>query len=344
MTAYETLKQNLRKEPRKWLITGVAGFIGSNLLEELLKLDQTVVGLDSFATGRRENLTDVSQTVSPKQWAGFKFIEGDICQFDTCCQACNGVDYVLHQAALGSVPRSIENPLASHHANVTGFLNMVTAARDSKVKRFVYASSSSVYGDSEELPKVENKTGNLLSPYAATKAINEVYADVYARVYGVPCVGLRYFNVFGPKQDPNGAYAAVIPKWIIAMLQNQPATINGDGTTSRDFCHVANAVQANLLAATAPLGGKEHEVFNIALNDRTTLNELFELIRSGLVQGRPYLANYTPTYRPFRSGDIKHSLADVGKATELLGYQPEYTIKQGMPLVLEWYEKHYRTN
>jgi UDP-N-acetylglucosamine 4-epimerase len=343
MTACETLKQNLRKKPQKWLITGAAGFIGSNLLEELLKLDQIVIGLDNFATGKGENLTDVHQAVSPKQWAKFEFLEGDICQFDTCRRASEGIDYVLHHAALGSVPRSVEDPLASHHANVSGFLNILTAARDAHVKRLVYASSSSVYGDSEELPKAESKTGKLLSPYAATKAIDEIYADVYARVYNLPSVGLRYFNVFGPRQDPNGPYAAVIPQWIIAMLQNRPATINGDGTTSRDFCHVANAVQANLLAATVPLGNN-HEVFNIAMNDRTTLSELFELIRSGLLPGRAYLADYTPRYRAFRTGDIKHSQADVSKAAKLLGYSPEYSIKRGFPFVLEWYERHYGTN
>jgi UDP-N-acetylglucosamine 4-epimerase len=337
MIAFETLKQTLQKAPKKWLVTGVAGFIGSSLLEELLKLNQTVVGLDNFATGKKENLEDVRRCVSPQQWAKFSFIEGDITDFVHCNRACNGVDYVLHQAALGSVPRSIADPIASHKANVDGFINMLTAARDAKVKRFVYASSSAVYGDSAELPKVEERTGNLLSPYATTKAINELYADVYTRNYAMSSVGLRYFNVFGPRQDPNGAYAAVMPKWIIAMLENKPASIFGDGLTSRDFCYVANVVQANLLAATATRS-KPHEVFNVALNDRTTLNELFELIRTGLLDKCPWLANFKPDYKPFRKGDIAHSQADIGKAIRLLGYCPEYTIKQGLRITLDWYK------
>jgi UDP-N-acetylglucosamine 4-epimerase len=340
MTAYETLKQRLRKGPRKWLITGVAGFIGSNLLEELLKLDQIVIGLDNFATGKKENLDDVKQLVPAKQWARFKFIEGDICRPNDCHLACQGVDYVLHQAALGSVPRSIEDPLRTHASNVDGFLNMLVAARDAKVKRFVYASSSSVYGDDPDLPKVESKIGRPLSPYAATKLMDEIYADVFSRCYGISVIGLRYFNVFGPRQDPDGAYAAVMPKWIIAMLENRPASIFGDGLTSRDFCYVANVVQANLLAATAPLG-KPPEAFNVALNDRTTLNELFDLIRTGLGDKCPWLKTYKPNYKPFRKGDITHSQADISKAVMLLGYSPEYTIKQGLLSTLDWYKKSH---
>jgi UDP-N-acetylglucosamine/UDP-N-acetylgalactosamine 4-epimerase len=336
MTSFTDLKQALQSEPKIWLITGVAGFIGSNLLEELLKLNQTVVGLDNFATGRKENLDDVRRCVSPEQWARFEFIQGDITDFDTCSRSCKGVDFVLHQAALGSVPRSIADPIASHKANVDGFINILTAARDAKVKRFVYASSSAVYGDSAELPKVEERTGKVLSPYAATKAINELYSDVYSRVFDISAIGLRYFNVFGPRQDPNGAYAAVMPKWILAMLENKPAFIYGDGLTSRDFCYIANVIQANLLAATVTLN-KAHEVFNVALNDRTTLNELFELIRTGLLDKCPWLATYKPDYRPFRAGDIAHSQADISKAVELLGYSPEYTIKQGLEVTLAWY-------
>lgn len=339
MTAYKTLKENLRLKPRKWLVTGVAGFIGSNLLEELLKLDQFVVGLDNLATGKSENLTDARRAVSGEQWGRFEFIEGDIGNFDVCSRSCREIDYVLHQAALGSVPRSIENPLASHQANVSGFLNVLTAARDARVKRFIYASSSAVYGDSEVQPKVENATGNLLSPYAATKAIDEIYANIYAQVYQLPSVGLRYFNIFGPRQDPHGPYAAVIPQWLIAMLKNQTVTIYGDGSTSRDFCHVANAVQANLLAATAALR-QPHELFNIALNENTTLNELFRLIQSSLAAAGIHRAGDRPVYLPARAGDIRHSQADIDKARKLLGYSPEYTLTQGLAVAVKWYREH----
>ncbi len=275
MSAYENLQSDLRAAPKKWLVTGCAGFIGSNLLEALLKLDQQVVGLDNFSTGKRDNLCQVEKLVAPRQWARFQFIEGDIRDLATCQGACSGVDYVLQQAALGSVPRSIKDPVASHDNNVTGFLNMLVAARDQKVKRFVYASSSSVYGDHPDLPKVEQKTGQVLSPYAATKAMNEIYAGVFAKAYGLQPIGLRYFNVFGPRQDPDGAYAAVIPKWIAALLKREPVVILGDGETSRDFCFVDNAVQANLLAATATHPGAVSQAYNIAVGDRTTLNELF---------------------------------------------------------------------
>ena len=313
-------------------MTGVAGFIGSNLLEELLKLDQPVVGLDNFSTGHPANLDKVKELVTPEQWARFSFIEGDIQNLATCAEACGGVELVLHQAALGSVPRSITHPIRSHESNVSGFLNMLVAARDAGVKRFVYASSSSVYGDDPSLPKREETVGKPLSPYAATKAINEIYADVFARTYGLPTVGLRYFNVFGPRQDPNGPYAAVIPLWMAALLKGEPVFINGDGTTSRDFCFVANAVQANLLAATTGNPEALNQVYNIAVGERTTLNELFELTRSQVNAHGHDARNQTPVYREFRPGDVPHSLADISKARKLLGYAPQYRVADGLEL------------
>jgi UDP-N-acetylglucosamine 4-epimerase len=334
--AYEQLQAQLRSQPRTWLVTGVAGFIGSNLLETLLKLDQRVVGLDNFATGHRHNLDEVRSLVSPLQWARFDFIEGDIRHLPDCEKACQGVDHVLHQAALGSVPRSLEDPIATNAANVTGFLNMLVAARDAKVKSFTYAASSSTYGDHPGLPKVEDHIGKPLSPYAVTKYVNELYADVFARSYGFHTIGLRYFNVFGPRQDPNGAYAAVIPKWTAALLKGETVFINGDGETSRDFCFVDNAVQANLLAATTTQPEARNQVYNVAVGDRTTLNDLFRLIRDTLVP-HGVVPDIEPTYRDFRAGDVRHSLADVSKAHGLLGYAPTHRLPDGVGVAMPWY-------
>ena len=321
-------------------MTGVAGFIGSNLLEGLLKLNQQVVGLDNFLTGHRHNLEEVKSLASDEQWSKFVFIEGDIRNLETCRRACAGVEYVLHQAALGSVPRSIENPIATNEHNVAGFLNMITAAKDEKVKRFVYASSSSVYGDHPELPKVEEKVGRLLSPYALTKQINEAYAEVFNRVYGFQSIGLRYFNVFGPRQDPEGPYAAVIPKWFAGLRKGEDVCIYGDGETSRDFCYVENVVQANLLAACTENEEAINRVFNIAYGERTTLNELFELICDNVTRSSPDSAKARPVYRDFRPGDIRHSLADITKARDLLGYEPEYSVGGGLEKTAEWYLKN----
>jgi UDP-N-acetylglucosamine 4-epimerase len=314
----------------------VAGFIGSNLLEQLLQLNQRVIGLDNFATGHRRNLDDVLAQ-NPTTAHLFEFIEGDICNPDDCARATRGVDYVLHQAALGSVPRSIKDPAATNRANIDGFLNMLVAARDAQVKRFVYAASSSTYGDHPGLPKVEDAIGNPLSPYAVTKLVNELYAQVFARTYGFKTIGLRYFNVFGRRQDPNGAYAAVIPKWVAAMLSGEDVHINGDGETSRDFCYIDNTVQANILAATVEDEAALDQVYNVAVGDRTTLNDLYEAIRTGLVARRPALADARPIYRDFRAGDVRHSLADVSKAQRLLGYAPRYRVREGIALALDWY-------
>ncbi len=331
MTAYEELLAKLPQEPKKWLVTGVAGFIGSNLLETLLKLNQRVVGLDNFATGYQRNLDEVSTLVTPEQWSNFTFIEGDIRQLADCQAACDGVDYVLHQAALGSVPRSVVDPIATNATNISGFLNMLVAARDKKVQRFVFAASSSTYGDHPGLPKVEDQIGKPLSPYAVTKYVNELYADVFAKTYGLQSMGLRYFNVFGPRQDPAGAYAAVIPKWIRSMIKNEPIYINGDGETSRDFCFVNNAVQANLLAATVLTPEAVNQVYNVAVGDRTTLNELFALIRDNLAVNGIHV-DIKPVYRDFRAGDVRHSVADISKAANLLGYSPSHRINQGLTL------------
>lgn len=337
MTAYETLLADLPANPQTWLITGVAGFIGSNLLETLLKLDQKVVGLDNFATGHQHNLDEVQTLVTPEQWARFKFVEGDIRQLEDCKQACEGADYVLHQAALGSVPRSLEDPITTNSANIDGYLNMLVAARDAEVKRFVYAASSSTYGDHPALPKVEENIGKPLSPYAVTKYVNELYADVFARNYGLEPIGLRYFNVFGKRQDPNGAYAAVIPKWVSSLINNELVYINGDGETSRDFCFVDNAVQANLLAATTENSDAINQIFNVAVGDRTTLNELFWHLHKQLLARFIHLQGYVPAYRDFRAGDIKHSLADVSKATGLLGYVPSHHVDEGLKEAMGWY-------
>jgi UDP-N-acetylglucosamine/UDP-N-acetylgalactosamine 4-epimerase len=387
-TPYTHLQTRLQAEPRTWLITGVAGFIGSNLLETLLNLGQRVVGLDNFATGHQRNLDEVQNLVSPAQWANFSFIEGDIRNLADCQKAVAWnepvpallppplgegrgrgspnpfpghasnsipVDYVLHQAALGSVPRSLADPITSNATNISGFLNMLTAARDAKVKSFTYAASSSTYGDHPALPKVEDTIGKPLSPYAVTKYVNELYADVFARCYGFNTIGLRYFNVFGPRQDPEGAYAAVIPKWIASLIQGQPVHINGDGETSRDFCFIANVVQANLLAATVsqlplPLGegrgeGSQspvspvNQVYNVAVGDRTTLNTLFALLRDNLA-AHGVSASVQPVYGDFRSGDVRHSQADIGKAHGLLGYAPTHRLSEGVAEAFSWYTKN----
>lgn len=329
-TAYLQTQRALRAQPRTWLVTGVAGFIGSHLLQALLGLGQRVVGLDNFATGHRHNLDDVRRLVGEAAWRSFRFIEGDIRVLADCQAACARVDFVLHQAALGSVPRSLADPIASNAANVDGFLNMLVAARDAAVRRFVYAASSSTYGDHPGLPKVEDAIGRPLSPYAVTKYVNELYADVFGRAYGMPCVGLRYFNVFGPRQDPNGAYAAVIPRWAAALLGDEPTFINGDGQTSRDFCFVANAVQANLLAATASNPDAANQVYNVAVGEQTSLTELHALLATALAGQRPGLAPQAPQHRDFRAGDVRHSRADVSKARRLLGYLPSHDIRQGL--------------
>ena len=332
---YLEICQQLQQQPKVWLVTGVAGFIGSNLLETLLKLDQQVVGLDNFATGHQRNLDEVQQLVSSAQWQNFRFINGDIRNLADCQLAVVGVDYVLHQAALGSVPRSLNDPITSNDTNVGGFLNMLVAARDAGVKSFTYAASSSTYGDHPALPKVEENIGRPLSPYAVTKYVNELYADVFARSYGFHCIGLRYFNVFGKRQDPDGAYAAVIPKWTASLLKDETVFINGDGETSRDFCYIANTVQMNILAATAPAEAK-NQVYNVAVGDRTTLNQLFSAITTALSTCGQVVAT-EPEYRDFRSGDVRHSQADISKAERLLGYQPQYRIGQGINEAMQWY-------
>lgn len=337
-THYEEVQQALRQNPKTWLVTGAAGFIGSSIVEKLLCLGQSVVGLDNFATGYQKNLDEIKGLVSEEQWQRFRFQEGDICNLDTCRAAVKGVDHVSHQAALGSVPRSIESPLTTNAANIDGFLNMLVAARDEDVDSFTYAASSSTYGDAPELPKVEGRIGSPLSPYAVTKYVNELYADVFARCYDFKAIGLRYFNVFGRRQDPDGAYAAVIPRWIAAMINGETVTINGDGETSRDFCYIDNTVQANLLAACAPDEARD-QVYNVAVNARTSLNELFDLLRAGLAeQGLDYGKN--PAYAEFRPGDVRHSQADIAKAKRLLGYQPAYDVQAGLREAMQWY---YRT-
>jgi UDP-N-acetylglucosamine 4-epimerase len=340
MTAYEDLRRELIDSPKAWLITGVAGFIGSNLLEALLRLNQRVVGLDNFATGHRHNLDEVKQLVAEAQWARFNFICGDICVLEDCRRACEGVDYVLHQAALGSVPRSIADPISTNAANVTGFVNALSAARDAKAKRFVYAASSSTYGDHPALPKVEEVVGRPLSPYAVTKFVNELYADVFARCYGFESIGLRYFNVFGARQDPNGAYAAVIPKWTAAMIEGENVFINGDGENSRDFCYIDNAVQANLLAATSQNPDAVNQVYNVAVGERTTLNELYAELRRLLLPHFPTLEGAKPNYRDFRLGDVRHSQADIRKVVARLGYMPTHRVRQGLEKAMQWYLGH----
>ena len=337
MTRYDTLTEKLNNNQSTWLVTGIAGFIGSNLLETLLKLNQKVVGLDNFSTGHQYNLDEVKRLVSEQQWTNFTLIQGDICDIDTCHQACNDVNYVLHQAALGSVPRSIEDPALTNENNISGFLNMLIAARDAQVKRFVYAASSSTYGDHPDLPKQEPNIGNPLSPYAVTKLVNELYADVFSKTYDFNTIGLRYFNIFGQRQDPNGAYAAVIPKWFAALLNGEDSFINGDGETSRDFCFIDNCVQANLLAATAESEKAANQVYNVAFGKRTTLNKLHELIKNRVEESGSKKNDSTLIYRDFRAGDVRHSLADISKAETLLGYAPQYSIEQGLDRAAEWY-------
>ena len=336
MSQYQTVCEQLQQAPKTWLVTGVAGFIGSNLLETLLKLNQKVVGLDNFATGHQYNLDEVQNLVSTEQWANFKFYEGDIRNFEDAQKACAGVDYVLHQAALGSVPRSIADPIMTNSTNITGFLNILVAARDAKVSSFTYAASSSTYGDHPALPKVEENIGNPLSPYAVTKYVNELYADVFARTYGFKTIGLRYFNVFGKRQDPNGAYAAVIPKWTAAMIAGDDVFINGDGETSRDFCFIENTVQANILAATTQNEETKNQVYNVAVGDRTMLNDLFNAIKAALNENG---VTYTkePVYRDFRAGDVRHSQASIEKIESKLGFKAKYQISHGIELSINWY-------
>ena len=336
MSAYSDLTKSMTAQPSRWLITGVAGFIGSNLLEHLLKLGQTVVGLDNFLTGYQKNLDMVRDIVGPEAWSRFSFIEGDIRDIDTCHAACKGVQHVLHEAALGSVPRSIDDPLLSNSCNITGYLHMLVAARDAGVKSFVYAASSSTYGDSPELPKVEDKIGSPLSPYAVTKYVDELYADVFNRCYGFSSVGLRYFNVFGQRQDPYGAYAAVIPQWFASLIKQETVFVNGDGETSRDFCYIDNVVQANLLASFAQ-GDATNKIYNVAFGQRTTLNELFDLIKEEVARHKPEVMSAECVHRDFRAGDVRHSLADISRAEKLLGYGPQFDVRQGLRLAGDWY-------
>jgi len=333
----------LRERPLRWLVTGSAGFIGSHLVQALLDLDQDVVGLDNFATGFRRNLDEVRSIVGPERWQRHRFIEGDIADPATCRDACESIDVVLHEAALGSVPRSIEDPLRTHAVNATGFLDMLVAARDAGVQRFVYAASSSTYGDHPGLPKVEDAIGAPLSPYAVTKYVNELYAQVFGRCYGLQTIGLRYFNVFGPRQDPEGAYAAVIPRFAAAMLREAPVTINGDGETSRDFCYVDNVVQANLLAATTERAEAIGQVYNVAVGERTSLNELHATLRALIAERHPGLHQHAPLHAAFRAGDVRHSEANIGKARQLLGYRPVWKLARGLRAALPWYERHAAT-
>jgi len=339
MSQYQQCCEQLQQQPKTWLVTGVAGFIGSNLLEQLLSLGQRVVGLDNFSTGFQHNLDEVQATVSAEQWQNFKFIRGDICNLEDCQAACAGVDYVLHQAALGSVPRSIENPIATNASNISGFVNMLVAAKEAQVKNFVYAASSSTYGDHPALPKQEDIIGNPLSPYAVTKYVNELYASVFQRCYGFNSIGLRYFNIFGKRQTPDGAYAAVIPKWTAAMIQGDTVYINGDGSTSRDFNYIANAVQANLLAATTENTAALNQIYNVAVGGRTDLNQLFTMLTETLAKNAVHYTQ-AAVYRDFRPGDVRHSQADISKIQTLLGYQPQFNIAQGIEQAMPWYVQH----
>lgn len=339
MAEYSQIREQMLDEPSTWLVTGVAGFIGSNLLQTLLELHQTVTGLDNFLTGYRKNLDMVRDLVGQEAWGRFHFIEGDIRNLQACHAACAGVKHVLHEAALGSVPRSIEDPILTNGCNIDGFLNMLVAARAAGTESFVYAASSSTYGDSPELPKVEDKIGKPLSPYAVTKYVDELYAEVFHTCYNFSSIGLRYFNVFGQRQDPYGAYAAVIPQWHADMLKDRPVHINGDGETSRDFCYIDNVVQANLLASYAERGAT-NKVYNVAFGEATTLNQLFEMIRDQIARYKPAAKDITPVYRDFRQGDVRHSLADISRAKTLLGYAPEYDVRQGLQLASDWYVKN----
>jgi len=345
MTKYEELQKHLKSNQYTWLVTGVAGFIGSNLLEKLLILNQKVIGLDNLETGFQHNIEHAIQDATKQHGSKcsesvanlFTFINGDIRELEICQQACQGVDYVLHQAALGSVPRSIVDPIHTNKANIDGFLNMLVAAKEENVKRFVYAASSSTYGDHPDLPKVEDKIGNPLSPYAVTKVVNELYSSVFAKTYNFKTIGLRYFNIFGKRQDPNGAYAAVVPKWVSSILNREDVFINGDGETSRDFCYIDNTVQMNLLAATAENDEATDQVYNVALNDQTSLNKLYKMIEERLIQRTEGLSKKTPIYRDFRAGDVRHSLADISKAKKLLGYEPSHKIAIGLDESMDWY-------
>ena len=340
-TTYEERQAELKISPKTWLVTGVAGFIGSNLLETLLQLEQKVIGLDNFSTGHQHNLDEVQGLVSPEQWQRFNLIHGDICNPVTCKEACAGVDYVLHQAALGSVPRSIADPLTTNQNNITGFLNMLVAARDAEVQRFVYAASSSTYGDHPDLPKIEGRVGKPLSPYAVTKLVNELYADVFSKTYNFKTIGLRYFNIFGKRQDPNGAYAAVIPKWFSALIHNEPISINGDGETSRDFCFIENCVQANILAATVTDEAATNQVYNVAFGERTTLNELYHYVQERVAPVNSSAKEAKPQYRDFRAGDVRHSLADISKGRQFLGYEPQFSVTSGLDKAVKWYLAKY---
>jgi len=337
MEHLQILQSAVGSTPRTWLVTGVAGFIGSNLLEALLKLEQRVVGLDNFSTGHRDNLEQVRVAVGARAWKRFRLIEGDIRSLRTCQRACKGVDRVLHQAALGSVPRSIEDPIATHENNVTGFLNMLVAARDANVARLVYAASSAAYGDHAALPRVEAHVGKPLSPYGASKYMDELYAEAFARCYGASSIGLRYFNVFGPRQDPNGAYAAVIPRWIAAMLRRETVYIYGDGETSRDFCYIDNVVQANLLAATTGEPGAANEVYNVAVGAQTSLNELLAILQKLCAARVPGHVAAPAIHLDFRPGDVRFSRADISKAQRLLGYEPTCQVRDGLERAFDWY-------
>lgn len=342
MSHFEEKCQLLRADPKVWVITGVAGFIGSNLLEFLLKLDQEVIGLDNFSTGYESNLDEVKSLVNRTQWDRFRFVKGNINDYEICKEIVSNSDYVLHQAALGSVPRSIKNPIETNSVNISGFLNILKASMDANVKSFVYAASSSTYGDSEQLPKKEDIIGNPLSPYAVTKYVNELYSQVFAKTYGFKTIGLRYFNVFGKRQDPNGAYAAVIPKWIRSMLNGEDVIINGDGTTSRDFCYIENVVRINILAALVKESHKNN-IFNVAVGDRTSLNELYDLIKE-LLAVNGYAYDKKPIYAPFRDGDVMHSQADISKAKKYLKYIPKYRVKEGLSHAIHWYVENKKSN
>jgi len=337
MNDYQKTKDRLSGLPKTWLVTGASGFIGSNLVEALLRLGQKVVGLDNFSTSSRRNLAEVKSLVGPAAWANFTMVEGDIRHFETCQRAAQGVDCVLHQAALGSVPRSLANPVATNENNVTGFVNVLWAAKESGVKRFVFASSSSVYGDNQVWPTKETDLGKCLSPYAVSKRTNELYAEVFGKCYPINFVGLRYFNVFGARQDPDGPYAAVIPQWVVKLVRQDSVYINGDGETSRDFCYIANVVQANILAATTENPEGLNQFYNVACGERTTLNQLLDGIRQRLLPHYPHLRDFKPTYREFRAGDVRHSQADIGQARKNLGYSPTHLVEQGLDEALAWY-------
>jgi len=348
MTKYEEIQAHLKSNQYTWLVTGVAGFIGSNLLEKLLFLNQKVIGLDNFETGYQHNIDLAIEDARKKleedgkklEISNFQLLTGDIRKLEDCRKACEGVDYVLHQAALGSVPRSIENPIHTNKANIDGYLNMLVAAKDEQVKRFVYAASSSTYGDHPDLPKIEDKIGKPLSPYSVTKVVNELYADVFAKTYGFKTIGLRYFNIFGKRQNPNGAYAAVIPKWVSSIISKEDVFINGDGETSRDFCYIENAIQMNILSALATDDNATAQVYNVALNDRTTLNKLYDMIEDRLIMQVKGLRKIAPIYKDFRPGDVRHSLADISKAQGLLGYAPTHMISEGLDEAMEWFVKN----